>query len=176
MTDKKKKDATSEEIQSLAEAAEKLKDLLDDTQDIVPGLGMMIHGIAHAVVSAMAPPEKLIALKEEKGDDFKLSQAIIERDYPEIAAEIEQKGKDMGELFGNCRALMDMSPKDICDQATKLVKHHKMVKMTRSVDGSLPEGWTKIREDVSEASAEEGCDEMEAPLKNGWASNCKGNG
>lgn len=162
-------------IKDLTEAAEKLKSLLDDTSDIVPGLGMMIHGIAHAVVEAMAPPTKLLELKDEKGPDFKLSQSVIEAEYPEIAAEIEHKGKLMSELFQNCKALTEMSPKEVCKQATSLVQHHNMVKMTKDMSGSIPEGWSVVDKEDSEEGATEGADEVDAPLGDGWASKCKGN-
>lgn len=148
-----------------------LKDLMEgiaesqkiDLKYALPGLGMIVHGLAAAVVDATTPPDSFIKLKEQfDNEDKRFTQQAIEEEHPEVAKEMESIGEKMGELVHQCQRILDMSPNKIVNEAIELAKHHEKARAKKAED----------KEDMSFSDAK---DDVDAPLDDGWQHNTKGN-
>lgn len=142
--------------EALMEVLNGIKDSIDKANEIVPGMGLMIHGLAHAVVECMTPPEGLLKLKEEKPD---ITQEEVERDYPEIAKEMNNMAGEVHKLVHHCQEICNMSASQIMDEAVKVKRYAEKRREGKSKNESFT-----FAEDVGEKGAED----MDAPLKDGW--------
>lgn len=166
-----KDDDTTKKVQ---EAIENIKDMLTETNDIVPGLGMMVHGLAHCVLDAMAPPESFQKLKDEN-PDVPMTQEYVEKNHPEVAKDVEAKAEEVSKLVEQCLQVMRTSPPDLCQQAVRLVNRVK-VRKEMGGKGNMKEFFQEAMSLTAKGGDDERNDDVtEAPLKGGWAANCKGN-
>lgn len=148
----------------IAFAVKKLKEVLGDTNDIVPGLGMMLHQLAHDILLAMAPPDGFMELQEKYNEEGKkLTQDVCEREHPEIAKAVEDKADAMKAVAEKALDIVQTNPADLCKKAMENIR---TLRANKKMEMVAKNNTSEFNDD------DEGVD---APMEGGWASNCKGN-